>query len=79
MGTITGFLLRKRPVAQVHRAITVLIWLLLFLLGLEVGHNDHIIKGLRTIGLQAAVISITATLGSVLSACLLWHILKRKS
>lgn len=79
-GIALGFLLRKRPIPGIHHTITALIWLLLFLLGLEVGHNDRIIHGLKDIGFQAFAISVASTLGSVLAAWGLWHILyKRKS
>lgn len=78
IGIGIGFLLRKRPLAQIRHAVTGLIWILLFLLGLEVGHNDRIIQGLRNIGFQAILISVASTMGSVLAAWGLWHISKRK-
>lgn len=59
--------------------ITVLIWVLLFILGIEVGGNEQIIKGLHTIGLEAVILTIGGTLGSVIAAWTLWRALyKRK-
>ena len=48
-GMLLGYLLRKRNLSGIHKVITVLIWLLLFILGIEVGGNEQIIKGLHTI------------------------------
>lgn len=36
-GMLLGFLLRKQKLSGIHKVITVLIWLLLFLLGIDVG------------------------------------------
>ena len=56
------------------RIVTWLIWLLLFLLGIEVGSNDRIISALPTLGVEALVLSVAATFGSCLLACGLWKI-----
>ena len=75
-GMLLGYLLRKRDLKKV---ITVLIWVLLFILGIEVGGNEQIIKGLHTIGLEAVILTIGGTLGSVIAAWALWRALyKRK-
>ena len=39
-GMLLGFLLRKQKLSGIHKVITVLIWLLLFLLGIDVGGNQ---------------------------------------
>ena len=51
-GMLLGYLLRKRNLHRIHTVITVLIWALLFILGIEVGGNEQIIKGLHTIGIE---------------------------
>ena len=61
-----------RCINNVHRIITWLIWILLFLLGTEVGGNKMILEGLHTIGLEALVITLAAVAGSVLGAWGLW-------
>lgn len=49
------------------------------ILGIEVGGNEQIIKGLHTIGLEAVILTIGGTLGSVIAAWALWRALyKRK-
>ena len=47
-------------------------WILLFLLGTEVGGNKMILEGLHTIGFEALVITLAAVAGSVLGAWGLW-------
>lgn len=77
-GIVTGFFLRKKKTNWIHLAITGFIWILLFLLGLEVGSNRHIIAGLHTLGIEALLISCASTLGSILAARGLYTFLKRK-
>ena len=72
---LTGYLLRNKRLHWIHKVITVLIWLLLFLLGIDVGSNEAIIKGLHSIGLEAAIITIGAVIGSTLCAWGLWYLI----
>ena len=51
-GMLFGFLLRNKRLSWIHKIITLLIWVLLFLLGIDVGGNEAIIKGLHTLGLE---------------------------
>ena len=83
LGISLGYLLRTKfegaKAKVVHwqgRIVTWLIWLLLFLLGIEVGSNDRIISALPTLGVEALVLSVAATLGSCLLAWGLWKTLK---
>lgn len=62
----------KRKLNFIYRVITFLIWILLFLLGTEVGDNKMIIEGLHSLGLEALVITLAAVGGSVLCAWWLW-------
>ena len=77
-GMLLGYLLRKRSLHKIHTVITVLIWALLFILGIEVGGNEQIIKGLHTIGIEAVILTLGSTLGSVIAAWALWKALYRK-
>lgn len=72
-GLFAGYLLRNRQMKFTNKIVTLLIWILLFLLGLEVGGNSDIISGLHTIGIEAVVITVAAVLGSVTGALLLWN------
>ena len=58
------------------RVTTWLIWLLLFMLGLEVGSNKQLIAALPTLGVEAMVLSVSATLGSCVLAWVLWKSMK---
>ena len=60
------------------RATTGLIWLLLFMLGIEVGSNDQIISALPTLGVEALVLSGFATLGSCALAMMRTKTLKSR-
>lgn len=77
-GMMVGYLLRKRNLSRIQQVVTGLIWVLLFLLGVEVGSNEAIVRGLHTIGLEAVVLTIGGTLGSVLAAWALWRMLGGK-
>ena len=71
-GMLLGFLLRNKRLSWIHKIITLLIWVLLFLLGIDVGGNEAIIKGLHTLGLEALIITLAAVIGSILCAWGLW-------
>ena len=78
-GMLAGYLLRRLLFGRLGRVITALIWMLLFLLGLEVGSNERIVSGLATLGLEALLITLAGTLGSVLAAWGLWRYTQRES
>jgi uncharacterized membrane protein YbjE (DUF340 family) len=71
-GIVVGYLFRSRKIRFQNGLILTLIWVLLFLLGLEVGMNDNVVRKFASIGFEAAVIAVAATLGSVVAAKLLW-------
>ena len=84
LGILLGYLLRTKfggvKAKAMHwqgRIVTWLIWLLLFLLGIEVGSNDRIISALPTLGVEALVLSVAATLGSCLLAWGLWKMVRK--
>lgn len=58
------------------RIVTWLIWLLLFLLGIEVGSNEMIVRSLPTLGVEAVLLSSAATLGCCVLAWALWRVSK---
>lgn len=61
------------------RIVTWLIWLLLFLLGIEVGSNEMIVRSLPTLGVEALLLSTAATLGCCVLAWALWRVSKNNS
>ena len=83
LGIALGYTLRTRQASKVGvisalngRLTTWLIWLLLFMLGLEVGSNRELIAALPTLGVEAMVLSVSATLGSCVLAWALWKSMK---
>lgn len=77
-GMAVGFLLRRKKLSWITAIITVLIWLLLFFLGVEVGENERIIHSLNDLGLEALLLSFAGITGSVLLAWGLWVMAQRK-
>ena len=60
-GMLLGYLLRRKNLCRIHNVITVLIWVLLFILGVE-----------------AIILTLGGTLGSVIAAWTLWKALYKK-
>ena len=61
------------------RIVTWLIWLLLFLLGIEVGSNEMIVRSLPTLGVEALLLSSAATLSCCVLAWILWRVSKNNT
>ena len=77
-GIAVGYMLRNKNTRIVSRIITVLIWLLLFLLGIEVGSNPRIVMGMQTLGIEALLLTIGGCIGTILFSWLLWKYVSRK-
>ena len=72
-GMGVGWLLRGRLSTAVQRLIMVLIWLLLFLLGVEAGSNPRIVGSITTLGLEALLLAVAGIAGSAVLAWALWR------
>lgn len=90
LGILSGVLCRKLStgarisltdvaVRWQGRIVTWLIWLLLFLLGIEVGSNEMIVRSLPTLGVEALLLSSAATLGCCVLAWMLWRVSKNNT
>lgn len=77
-GILTGRLFACWPLRFVSRIITAIIWLLLFLLGVEVGADPAVIQGIATLGWSAFVLFAGSTAGSIFAAWALWRRLQRR-
>jgi len=75
-GIFIGWLLRQKSALEkwVNYGILGFIFLLLFVLGLEVGSNEKIVSGLGKLGWIAALISFSAIFFSVLLSWLIYHL-----
>ena len=78
MGILVGYGVRKRKMEWLSQAITLLVWVLLFLMGIEVGGNPHIMQSLPTLGVEALLMAVMATIGSCVAAWMLWKYISRK-
>ena len=78
-GIVTGRLLIGRRLAFVQRLITVIIWALLFLLGVEVGSDPAVAGSLATLGTAALTIFTLSVSGSIFAAWLLWRSLRGRA
>lgn len=77
-GILAGRLAIRWRLAFVSQLITVVIWVLLFLLGAEVGADPAVIRGFSTLGYAALVIFSCSVAGSIGAAWLLWRSLVRR-
>lgn len=85
LGIGLGYTVRTRLAAQAGtkavgtwtaRATTWLIWLLLFMLGAEVGGNEQIIAALPSLGVEALLLAVGSVLGCCVLAWALWKSVK---
>lgn len=74
-GVVVGYFVRKIPqVKYVGTVISLIIMLLLFFLGVSVGANEQVVKNFSSIGLDALIITLGGTIGTVLCA---WFVYER--
>lgn len=78
-GIAVGFIFRHHKARFIHRLILTLVWLLLFLLGLEVGANEMVVRQFGKLGFEAFLLAASGTFGSVVAAWLLWLSYSKKS
>lgn len=78
-GIFAGWLLRGRNLRPLGKIISVLIWILLFLLGVEAGGDERIVKGIASLGMEAIVITLGGVAGCSLLALLLWKASRRSA
>lgn len=77
-GILMGRLLAGRRLGFMSRLISVIIWALLFLLGVEVGANPDVAHGMTTLGRNAFVIFALSVGGSIAAAWLLERWIRSK-
>lgn len=68
-GVVVGYFVRKIPQARyVGAIISLIIMLLLFFLGVSVGANEQVVGNFSSIGLDALIITLGGTLGTIFCA-----------
>ena len=75
-GVALGFLLKNKVkiIKLVDPAISIAIYILLFLLGVSVGKNETIINNLDTLGVQALILTVGGVGGSVVLSYFVYKI-----
>lgn len=78
-GVVAGLLMRKvKSLSHIGKAISVTIYLMLFVLGVKIGSDENILANLSTLGLQALLLALAGALGSVIFAAVLYKLLFQK-
>lgn len=72
-GIRIGALLRPRRLPMLGTFTNILIWTLLFLLGVEVGGDRRIMEGLASLGLEAVAIAVAGVTGCTVLSLILWR------
>lgn len=74
LGILAGFMLRRRQFKYLDTVMMVVVWLLLFLLGVEAGSDERVVRWIASLGGEAVVISLGGVIGSSVCALLLWRV-----
>ncbi|MFA7116273.1 MAG: lysine exporter LysO family protein [Bacteroidales bacterium] len=77
LGLFLGIFLRKVNSIYLNRIITGIIWLLLFIMGIEVGSNPDVVNNLGKLGIDALLISLAASLGSIFTSYIMWRFIRK--
>jgi uncharacterized membrane protein YbjE (DUF340 family) len=80
LGILVGFLFNGKTkfIKIADKLCTLAIFLLLFLLGLNVGTNDEILKNFHNLGLQAIILTLGAVFGSLIVALITYKLFFNK-
>lgn len=75
---VLGYVFRNYTVLWISRLWGYLVWLLLFLLGVDVGREPQLIGSLNTLGSMALLGAVFTIIGSGTFAFLFWRFLRRR-
>ena len=78
LSAAAGYLLRRHPVRCIERITGWTVWLLLFLMGEEVGGNPEVLQGMGRIGADALVLTACTAMACTSLSGLCWKMLRRK-
>ncbi len=76
VGMVIGYLIHnKKTLLKINEKLTMYaVYVLLFLLGINIGLNEQIINNIYTLGLDAALITVGALLGSLICAYFIYKL-----
>lgn len=79
IGIAIGFLFRRQPLFRhADRAITLTVYLLLFIFGVTIGSNRTLIERFSEYGIQALLLALAGVAGSASLTYLVLRLLKKK-
>lgn len=78
LSAVLGCLFRRHPLRWIAPLTTYIIWILLFLLGIEVGSNQQLTASLGTLGIESAVAAVFMVAGSCVAALVFHRNITRK-
>lgn len=67
-----GYALRRWPQAWVGRLLTLSVWFMLFVIGIEIGGNEVLVNSLALLGVESLLLTLITTLCCSLGALWLW-------
>lgn len=76
-GLIVGYIIKGKELPGIGKILTVLVWILLFGLGIKVGTDEEVVDKLPIIGMEALIITIGAVIGSLFFGWVLWRFLSK--
>ena len=57
-----GYALRRWPQAWVGRLLTLSVWFMLFVIGIEIGGNEVLVNSLALLGVESLLLTLITTL-----------------
>ena len=70
LGIVAGYFLRRRKLRYLDNIVMGIIWLLLFLLGVEAGSDERIVRWIASLGMEAFTGGVA---GSSVLSLILWR------
>jgi len=69
LGVITGYIMRYKHLhIKIDNYLIFSVVVLLFLIGVNLGNNENVIKNIAVLGVQSFVLAITSIIGSAIIA-----------
>ncbi|MEG1554606.1 MAG: LysO family transporter [Rikenellaceae bacterium] len=78
LGIVIGFIFKKKIKEKpINNTITIIIYTLLFMLGVSVGGNERVMDSLGTIGLKSLIIALSVMVGSAAVSSVIYYFVYR--
>jgi len=76
VGLVAGVILRRRPAVlrSAEKTSSVMVYALLFLLGISAGSNKQVVGQIGKLGYQAMVITVFAVIGSLIVSYVVYRV-----